>query len=145
MFQTQFWQGSEHMHHDKEEIQDEELFKEKPEELGGLQLPVCGHWLLMDGVSRSRRGSVFLIGKEWTRKWNWKVKVLVAQLCPTLCSPADCSPSRLLSLSMEFSRQELTRVSCHSLLQGIFLTQKSNLDLLHCRRIVYWLSYEGSP
>ena len=56
------------MHHDKEEIQDEELFKEKPEELGGLQLPVCGHWLLMDSVSRSRRGSVFLIGKEWTRK-----------------------------------------------------------------------------
>lgn len=55
------------MHHDKEEIQDEELFEEKPE-LGGLQLPVCGHWLLMDGVSRSRRGSVFLIGKEWTRK-----------------------------------------------------------------------------
>ena len=51
------------MHHDKEEIQDEELFEEKPEELGGLQLPVCGHWLLMDSVSRSRRGSVFLIEK----------------------------------------------------------------------------------
>jgi len=26
-----------------------------------------------------------------------------------------------------------TRVGCHALLQGIFLTQGSNLDLLHCR------------
>ena len=32
-----------------------------------------------------------------------------------------------------------------SLLQGIFPTQKSNLDLLHCRQILYQLSYEGSP
>ena len=33
------------MHHDEEETRDEELFEEKLEELGGLQLPVCGHWL----------------------------------------------------------------------------------------------------
>ena len=32
-----------------------------------------------------------------------------------------------------------------SLLQQIFLTQESNQDLLHCRRICYQLSYEGSP
>ena len=32
-----------------------------------------------------------------------------------------------------------------SLLQGIFLTQKSNQGLLHCRQILYQLSYEGSP
>ena len=24
--------------------------------------------------------------------WKWKVKVLVAQSCPTLCIPLDCSP-----------------------------------------------------
>lgn len=41
------------MRHDEEEIWDEELFEEKLEELGGFQLPVCGHWLLMDGVSVS--------------------------------------------------------------------------------------------
>ena len=28
-------------------------------------------------------------------------------------------------------------VGCHSLLQGIFLTQGSNQGLLHCRRILY--------
>ena len=31
-----------------------------------------------------------------------------------------------------------------SLLQGIFLTQESNWDLLHCQRILYQLSYQGS-
>ena len=31
-----------------------------------------------------------------------------------------------------------------SLLQGMFLTQKLNWGLLHCRRILYQLSYEGS-
>ena len=30
-----------------------------------------------------------------------------------------------------------------SLLQGIFLTQESNRALLHCRQILYQLSYEG--
>ena len=38
-----------------------------------------------------------------------------------------------------------TRVGCHFLLQGIFLTQEFNPGLLHCRQMVYQLSYEGSP
>ena len=29
-----------------------------------------------------------------------------------------------------------TGVGCHSLLQGVFLTQGSNLGLLHCRQIL---------
>ena len=36
------------------------------------------------------------------------------------------------------------RVRCHFFLQRIFLTQGSNLGLLHCRWILYWLSYQGS-
>ena len=32
-----------------------------------------------------------------------------------------------------------------SLLQGIFLTQQSNWGLLHCRWILYQLSYQGNP
>ena len=36
-------------------------------------------------------------------------------------------------------------VSSLSLLQGIFPTQESNWGLLHCRWILYQLSYEGSP
>ena len=38
-----------------------------------------------------------------------------------------------------------TRVSSLSLLQGIFPTQELNWGLLHCRQILYQLSYQGSP
>ena len=38
-----------------------------------------------------------------------------------------------------------TGVGCHFLLQGIFLTQESNLGLLHCRQTLYHLSHQGSP
>jgi len=35
-------------------------------------------------------------------------------------------------------------VGCHSLLQGIFLTQGSNSGLLHCRQILYPLTHKRS-
>ena len=38
-----------------------------------------------------------------------------------------------------------TGVASLSLLQLIFLTQESNQGLLHCRSILYQLSYQGSP
>ena len=40
---------------------------------------------------------------------------------------------------------QTTGVGSLSLLQGIFLTQESNQGLLHCRWILYQLSYQGSP
>ena len=46
--------------------------------------------------------------------------------------------------SIEFSRPEYRRGSL-SLLQGIFPSQESTRGLLHCRRILYHLSYHGSP
>ena len=36
-------------------------------------------------------------------------------------------------------------VGSPSLLQRIFPTQESNQGLLHCRQILYQLSYQGSP
>ena len=35
-----------------------------------------------------------------------------------------------------------TEVGCHSILQGLFPSQGSNLDLLHCRKILYHLSQQ---
>ena len=35
-------------------------------------------------------------------------------------------------------------MGCHFLLQGIFPSEELNLALLHCRQILYQLSYEGS-
>ena len=41
------------------------------------------------------------------------------------------------------SPDKITGVSCHSFLQGIFLTQGLNPDFLHCRRILYHLSHQS--
>ena len=38
-----------------------------------------------------------------------------------------------------------TGVGSLSLLQGILPTQESNWGLLHCRQILYQLSYQGNP
>ena len=36
-------------------------------------------------------------------------------------------------------------VACHHLFQGIFQTKGSNLGLLNCRQILYYLSHQESP
>ena len=55
---------------------------------------------------------------------------LVSKSCQTLCDPMDCSPCA--PPSMGFSRQEYwSGFHSISLLQGIFLTQRLNLSLLH--------------
>ena len=46
-------------------------------------------------------------------------------------------------LSMGFPSKN-TGVGCHFLLQGIFLTQRSNPGLTQCRQILYRLSHQGS-
>ena len=46
-------------------------------------------------------------------------------------------------LFMAFSKN--TGVGCHFLLQGVSLTQESNLGLPHCRQTLYHLSHQGSP
>ena len=54
---------------------------------------------------------------------------LVAQLCPTLFDPMDCSlPGSSVHAD---SPGKNTGVGCHTLLQGIFPTQELNSDLLH--------------
>ena len=67
--------------------------------------------------------------------------VLVAQLCPSLCNPMDCSPP---GSSMHGSLQARTlEWAAISSSRGIFPTQGSNPDLLHCREILYHLNYQG--
>ena len=68
-----------------------------------------------------------------------KLKVLVTQSCLTLCDPMYCSPPGS-SVHGIFSGKN-TGEGCHSLLQGIFLTQRLNPGLLHCRQIRYRLSH----
>ena len=75
---------------------------------------------------------------QWCMCW-W---CLVAQSCPTLCDPIDCSPPS--SSVHGDSPGTNTGVSCHALLQGIFRTQGLNPGL-RCRWILYHFSYQGSP
>ena len=60
--------------------------------------------------------------------------------CPTLL---QLQPARLLC--PPHSPGKNTGVGCHSLFQGIFPTQGSNLGFLHCRQILYHLTHQGSP
>ena len=68
---------------------------------------------------------------------------LVAQLCPSLWDPVDCSPPAS-SVHEDFQSKN-TGVGCHVLFQGIFPTQKSNPGLSRCRWILYQLIHKGSP
>ena len=74
---------------------------------------------------------------------GWGEKVLVTQSCPTLCDPMNRSPPG--SCVHGILQARITRVGSHSLLQGIFPTQESNPDLLHCRRVLYHLGHQGKP
>ena len=66
----------------------------------------------------------------------------VTQSCLTVCDPMDCSPP--VSSVCGDSPGKNTGVGNQSLLQGIFLTQESNRGLLHCRWILYQLSYKAN-
>ena len=66
-----------------------------------------------------------------------KVKVKLTQSCQIL---------RLHGLESPWNFPSQTiGVDSLSLLQGIFPIQESNQGLLHCRQILYQLSYQGSP
>ena len=65
---------------------------------------------------------------------------VVAKSCLTLVTPSTVACQAPLSMGLCFSRQEYW--SGLPLLQGIFLTQESNLGLLHCRQVLYQLSYK---
>ena len=58
----------------------------------------------------------------------------IAQSCPTLCDPMDCSPPG--SSVHGILPGKNTGVGCHFLLQGIFPTQGSNPSLPHCRQML---------
>ena len=93
----------------------------------------------------------FIEAKDWeqregTPKGGVWVKAcclwLVTQSYPAL-RPHRLQPARLLCPWEPPGKN--TRVGCHALLQGIFPTQGLNPGLLHCRLILYRLSYKGSP
>ena len=67
----------------------------------------------------------------------WKSNCSSLSLVQLFVTPMDCS------LCSWNSPGKNTGLGCHSLLQGIFSTQGSNLGLPHCRRILFHLSHQG--
>ena len=65
--------------------------------------------------------------------------MLVSQSYSTLCDPMDSSPP-----GYGIPQARILEWVAIPLLQGIFLTQGSNLGLLHCRHILYSLSHQGA-
>ena len=86
---------------------------------------------------------VFLPGKSHGRRSISKKISVSRSVVPVFLRPHGLQPTRLLC-PQDFPSKD-TGVDWHFLLQGIFSTQGSNLGLLHCRQILYRLSYKGSP
>ena len=79
-------------------------------------------------------GRFLTTGATWGPEAVTQSELKVAQSCPTLCDPMDCTVHGIL---------QNTGLALLSLLQGIFL--ELNWDLLHCRQLLYHLNYEASP
>ena len=92
-----------------------------------------------------REDSEFAAVSIWNGDKNMPLLLLLrlgALFCPTLCNPLDCKPP---GSSVHDDSLGNTGVGCLALLQGIFPTQGSNLDLPQCRWILYQLSHQGNP
>ena len=98
---------------------------------------MCMLNMLRDKLWKHMMASVH---KQNLRHKARKVKVLVAQSCPTLCNPMNPSGS---SAHGTLQARILEWVAI-SFSKGIFPTQGSNLGLLHCRQILYHLSHKGN-
>ena len=93
----------------------------------------------------SPRGQAGLgVQKAWnllTKKVQSCAVCLVAQSCPTLCNPVDCS---LPGSSVHGdSLDKKTGMSCHALPQGIFATQRWNLSCGTAPKCMVPLSTRG--
>ena len=102
------------------------------------------------------------MGAEFRRQWihvyvwpsPFSVHLKLSQRCySTVCvscsfmsnslRPQELQPTKFLCPWN--SPDKNTGVGSHSLLQGIFLTQRLNLGLLHCRQIFFYcLNHQGS-
>ena len=85
--------------------------------------------------------SISLENLIWfTPVWVNCVRVNLPQWCLTLCDPVDCSSPG----SSVHGILQARILECHSLLQGIFRTQRWKPGLLHCRQIfTIWATREA--
>ena len=90
-------------------------------------------FLAMSGI----QASIVWLMRSLTFLWWWWFS---CEGMLNSCNTMDCT---LPDSSVQGVPQQKYWIFCHLHLQGIFLTQKSNLGLLHCRQTLYRLSYRG--
>ena len=96
----------------------------------------CMHVFLICCVKKWERHDWYF----WQPTFISEVEVLVAQLCLILSDPMDCSPPG--SSAHRAFQARILELPFPS--PGDLPNQGSNPDLLHCRQILYHLSYQGS-
>ena len=84
---------------------------------------------------------VWTVGWSWISSEFWILIPFLLERKKESVRPHGLSPARLLCPLNSPGKN--TGVDSHSLLQGIFPTQWSNLRLPHCRPILYHLSHQG--
>ena len=78
--------------------------------------------------------------RQNTTEWFREVKVLVTQLCPTLCDPMDYSSPG--SSVHRILQERILECPFSEHLQRTFLTQRSNPGLPHCSQTLHWPSHQ---
>ena len=72
---------------------------------------------------------------------GWVLRCVLSHFSCVQLLATPWTVAHQVPLSMVFSNKN-TEVGCHPLLQGIFLTQRLNLGLSHCRQILYHLNHQ---
>ena len=91
-------------------------------------------------IHREEKGRLVSSSPAIQSKWKWKVFLIPVWLFVTPWTVALPGSS-----VCEILQGKNTGVGSHSLLQGIFPTQGSNLGLLYCRQILYRLKPPTPP
>ena len=108
---------------------------------------VLSHSVMSDSVTPRTIAHQVPLSMDFSRQEYWRG--LPCPLPGNLPNPGIKPESPALQVDSLLpeppGKPKNTGMGSLSLLQQIFPTQESNQSLLHCRQILYQLSYKGSP
>ena len=84
-------------------------------------------------------GNVNWYNPLWRTEWKLLKNLRLQLLCVCVYVSACVNCFSHIQLLCDWT------IGCHSLLQGVFLTQGLNLALWHCRQILYPISHQENP
>ena len=122
---------------------------------GDCRHEIKRYLLLGRKVMTNLHSTLLLLTCQKVKDYSSSSSSVVTQACPTLFfffffsffffMSNSATPWTARLLCRWDSPGKNIGVGCHSLLQGIFLTQGLNTGLPHCRQILYHLSHQASP